>query len=51
MNKNYIIQLNAILAAGSFSQEKLAQQFGVTFAALNRWMNGHAIPHPRRMVC
>lgn len=40
---NYITQLKQILATG-FSQAELAQRIGVTFAALNRWVQGHAKP-------
>ena len=30
------------------TQKELAGQLGVTFAALNRWLNGHAKPHPKK---
>ena len=49
MSKNYIIQLKQILDAGSLTQGELAEQLGVTFAALNRWFHGRAKPHPRRI--
>ena len=29
-----------------WTQPRLAQQLGVTFASLNRWLNRHAVPHP-----
>jgi len=29
-----------------WTQPRLAQQLGVTFASLNRWLNKHAVPHP-----
>ena len=41
---NYISMIHAILRQESWSQSQLAQQLGVTFAALNRWLNGHAKP-------
>jgi DNA-binding transcriptional regulator YiaG len=28
------------------SQEKFADELGMTFAAINRWENGHATPSP-----
>ncbi len=47
--ENYIVQLKEILSAGAFSQSKLAQRLGVTYAALSRWIHGYAKPHPRRI--
>jgi len=49
MRQNYIIQLKQILAKDSIPQKELAKRLGVTFATLNRWLNGHAIPHKRRI--
>ena len=49
MAEDYISLLKQILAARSLSQTDLAKRLGVTFAALNRWLNGHASPHPRRI--
>jgi len=46
MNKNYIEQLQAILTATGWPQVKLAKELKITFAALNRWLNKRAIPHP-----
>ena len=46
MNKNYIKQLKEILTTTGWTQQKLAQELKVTFAALNRWLNKRAIPHP-----
>jgi Fic family protein len=46
MKSNYIDQIRAILGHGPLTQVQLATQLGVTFAALNRWLNGHATPHP-----
>ena len=48
MDKDYIIQLQALLKASGWSQQQLAQRLGVTHAALSRWLNGHAVPQPRR---
>jgi Fic family protein len=49
MDKNYISLLREILASGALTQSLLAQRLGVSFAALNRWLNGHAKPHPQRI--
>lgn len=49
MKQNYISQLKQILVAASISQKELATRLGVSFATLNRWLNGHAIPHKRRI--
>ena len=46
MDDNYINQLKAIMNITGWSQPKLAQTLGVTFASLNRWLNRHAVPHP-----
>jgi Fic family protein len=48
MSQNYITALRAILKTGSFSQHALAKRLGVTFAALNRWINGHSVPRKKR---
>lgn len=49
MSKNYIEQLKDILAVSEISQAKLAEKLGVTYAALSRWINGHAKPHPGKL--
>jgi len=49
MDKNYMWQLKDILAVSGISQAKLAEKLGVTYASLNRWINGHAKPHPGRL--
>lgn len=49
MEENYIDQIRQILEVKGFSQEKLAGELGVTFAALSRWLHGHAKPHPARV--
>jgi len=46
---NYITQLGAILAGEKLSQAALASRLGVTFAALNRWLHGHAKPRPAKV--
>lgn len=38
-------KLKLILEITGLSQDKLAQEIGVTFASLNRWLNNHAKPH------
>lgn len=50
MDKNYISQLKALIAQGGMTQGQLAAELRVTFAALNRWVNGHAVPHPAKRV-
>jgi len=46
MSENYIKQLKGILNITGWTQQKLARELGFTFAALNRWLNQKAIPHP-----
>lgn len=48
--ENYIEQIRQVLEVKGFSQEKLAGELGVTFAALNRWLHGHSKPHPARIA-
>lgn len=45
-HQNYITQLIEILDKTNISQSALASELGVTFAALNRWLNSKATPHP-----
>jgi len=49
MDNNYIEQIKAIFKATGWTQQQLAQQLGVTHAALSRWLHGHASPQPRRL--
>lgn len=49
MRNNYIVQLKQIMERGNVSQAQLARQLGVTFAALNRWINRHAKPRPSKL--
>lgn len=39
-----------IQKALGLTQEHLARQLDVTFAAFNRWINGRALPHPNKLV-
>lgn len=48
MTDNYIKELKQILQTQAITQQQLAQKLGVTFAALNRWLNGHATPRMHR---
>ncbi len=50
MSTNYIREIKAILAAGPWTQKELARRLGVTVAALNRWIHGHAKPHPAKQI-
>ena len=50
MDENYITLLRQLLAVGSMTQSQLAKRLGITYAALSRWLHGHAKPQPRRMV-
>lgn len=43
---NYISLLREVIVSAKLSQSELAKRLGVTFAALNRWLNGHATPRP-----
>lgn len=48
--KNYIKQIQALLQKTGRSQREMAQEMGVSFAAFNRWLNRHAIPHPSKIL-
>ena len=43
---NYIKKIRQILAKANWTQSRLAQEIGVTFATVNRWLKGHRKPHP-----
>ena len=43
----YIEQLHSILESTNWSQEQLAHELGVSFPALNAWLNRRAIPRIR----
>lgn len=40
-------KLQFILKLSGLTQQELAGRIGVTFAALNRWINGKAVPRPK----
>lgn len=40
-------KLQLILKLSGLTQQELAGRLGVTFAALNRWINGKAVPRPK----
>ena len=40
-------KLQLILNLSGLTQQELAGRLGVTFAALNRWINGKAVPRPK----
>lgn len=44
---NYSEQLKQILKLSSWSQEQLAAKLGVSFPALNAWINGRAVPRAK----
>lgn len=44
---NHIEQLKQILKLSSWSQEQLAVKLGVSFPALNAWINGRSIPRAK----
>jgi len=44
-NENYITILQKILKKTGWNQARLAQEIGVTFLSVNRWLNGHSQPH------
>lgn len=46
-NQDIAVKLREIQKRTGLTQAELAVRLGVTFAALNRWMNGHAAPRPR----
>ena len=47
--ENYIKQIEDILKKTGWTQTQLADQMGVTFATVNRWLNGHTKPHPAQI--
>jgi len=47
MENEVVEKLTEILRLANFSQEKLAQTIGVSFATLNSWINARSIPHPK----
>jgi Fic family protein len=47
---DYTIQLQQILNASKWSQEQLAAELGVSFPALNAWINKRAVPRAKAQV-
>ena len=47
---NYNNQLKQILKATGWSQEKLAAELGVSFPALNAWLNNRAVPRAKAQI-
>lgn len=43
-------QLKLILQLSNLTQEQLARELGVTFVALNRWVNAKAVPRQRAQL-
>ena len=44
-NNNYIGKIRELLEKTGWAQAQFAQELGVTFATVNRWLNGHHKPH------
>lgn len=42
---NYISKIREILDKSGWTQAQFAQELGVTFATVSRWLNGHNKPH------
>lgn len=45
MSSNYINQISEILKNSGLTQNELALKLNVSFATLNRWLQGHHTPH------
>src|SRR5690242_15668714 len=43
-------KLQIIIKLSGLTQAQLAVRLGVTFAALNRWMNDKAVPRPKALI-
>ena len=43
-------KLQILLKLSELTQEELAHRLGVTFAALNRWINGRAVPRKKAQI-
>ena len=46
---NYIRQIKQIKEKTGWTQGQLADELGVSFATINRWLNKHAKPQPSRL--
>ena len=49
MRKNYIAKIRRILDKTRWTQTQFAQELGVTFATVNRWLRQHTRPHPAQL--
>jgi len=49
MRKNYISKIRQILDKTRWTQAQFAQELGVTFATVNRWLKQHTKPHPAQL--
>jgi transcriptional regulator with XRE-family HTH domain len=47
---DYTTQLEQILHASKWSQVQLATELGVSFPALNAWLNKRAVPRAKAQV-
>src|ERR1043166_247121 len=47
---NYLNQLNTLLKASGWSQERLARELEVSFPALNAWINQRSQPRPKALL-
>lgn len=47
---NTVQKLKLILKMSGLTQDRLAQRLDVTFAALNRWLNGKAVPRKNSLA-
>jgi Fic family protein len=48
--KKYIEEIQKILAKTGWSQSRFAQEIGVSFATVNRWLKGHTTPHMSQTI-
>lgn len=47
---NYLEQLEQILKLSGWSQEQLATKLGVSFPAINAWINNRAVPRAKAQL-
>ena len=48
-SKSYISLIQQIIQKTGWPQSRLAEEVGVSFATVNRWLNGHTKPHPGQL--
>lgn len=48
-SKKYISKIREILEKTGWTQTRLSDEIGVTFATVNRWLNQHTKPHPSQI--